>query len=137
VARVIQLFVPKVEHVQRERTCGEHVTEEMMIGLAADQPLGRVRIAGRHRREPPIIVGDRRAPPFALADDSVLTDERLELRPSDRRQKSPDAAAPVEHTAAVRARVALEARFHEVRPAVGATKTRQPHGQAFRNTMRK
>ena len=132
----------EVEHVQRQRTAGEHVTQ-------ADGGRSRAGSASRRR-------ADRRRPPTAAAGSTRAIDgrrpsrsrtarywlhERLEPLAACRRQKAPDAGAALERATTPAAGDAVVGRIAELRPAFRTGEARQPRRSttvmAFRSTIRK
>src|SRR4249920_1136680 len=89
----------EVEHVNRQRAGGEHMAEEVVIGLASDLPVPGVRIARRNGRQPAVVVRRGRAPSLAVPHETILPDERFEPRAARLRKETPDAAAAIEHAA--------------------------------------
>ena len=126
---------PEIQNRARLRPRSEHVTQQVTVGLAADAPVARVRIIGLHRRQVAVVAARIGAPPFPLADEAILTQERVEPRPPAVDEEIPDPVllcvasiagathrlhrhSALQHLAALGAREPWQPRDHRRRSAI-------------------
>src|SRR5262245_22213751 len=125
---VRQPAVPGTEIQDAPRNAGrlQHVRQQVLVALAANAPLGRVRIVGRDLRQAAVVLSGRRAVALALADRPILAREGFRRRRALGAEEAPDAGAVVV-LAIARGAALKPVAAVDVGSALGTGKSGDPH----------